>query len=59
MTVFLTQHAGTILVSLLVVLCMILAVWKLIRDKKNGRSVCGNSCNSCPHSGTCHKDSNL
>lgn len=59
MTMFLAQHGGTVLVVLLVILCMILAVRKLVRDKKNGKSVCGDNCNCCPHSGTCHRDSTL
>lgn len=59
MTEVLIQHAGTIIVSLLVAAGIVLAVRKLIRDKKKGKSLCGDNCSGCPHSGTCHKDTTL
>lgn len=59
MTAFFAQHGGTILVSLLVAAGVVLAIRKLVRDKRNGKSICGDNCSSCPHSGTCHKDTTL
>lgn len=56
---FILENLGTILICLLIVFGIILAVRKLIQDKKNGKSRCGDNCNCCPHSGTCHKDTTL
>lgn len=53
------QHAGTALICLLIITGIVLAVRKLIREHKNGRSLCGDNCSGCPHSGTCHKDTTL
>lgn len=56
---FLTQNGGTILVGLLILVGVVLAVKKIIQDKKNGKSGCGGNCGGCPHSGICHKDTTL
>lgn len=51
-----TEHAGTIIVCLLIAIAVFFAVRKLIRDKRKGRFLCGDSCGTCPYAGTCHKD---
>lgn len=56
---FITEHAGTIIVCILIITGIFFAVRKLIRDKRKDRSLCGDSCGTCPHAGTCHKDTTL
>ena len=50
---------GTIVVSALLVLIVGLIVYKMIKDKKSGKSSCscGGSCSGCGMSGSCHKSS--
>ena len=44
---------GTILVGIALAAILTAIVWKLIRDKKRGKSViCGGDCGSC--GGACH-----
>ena len=39
---------GTIVVGLLVIILLILAVRKIVIDKRNGKSCsCGGNCNNC------------
>ena len=35
-----------------------LAVIKIVKDRRAGRSSCGCGCSSCPMSGSCHKENN-
>ncbi len=49
---------GTILVALVVALIAISIAFKLIRDKKKGKSACscGMDCGQCPSHNMCHKN---
>lgn len=38
---------GTFVVGAIVVLCVILAVRSMVRDKKSGRPHCGGDCSKC------------
>ena len=49
------NHAGTIIVMLILIGIISAAVVTLIRDKKQGRSTCGSNCGCCPMAGSCHK----
>ena len=51
------DNAGTILVSLLLILLVLGILTVLHRDRKQGKSTCGGSCGSCPMGGACHKKS--
>ncbi|MBQ6513167.1 MAG: FeoB-associated Cys-rich membrane protein [Clostridia bacterium] len=51
------DHAGTILVSLVLLLLVARIIFVLRRDRKQGKSTCGCNCGSCPMSGSCHKQS--
>lgn len=42
---------GTLIVGLLVLIAVVLAVRKIIRDRKNGVGACGGNCSSCQ---ACH-----
>ncbi len=52
---FLKNNLGTIAV-LIIVLAMVAAlVYKLIKDKRAGKSSCSCGCSDCPMSGKCHE----
>ena len=51
----LTENAGTILVSLALIVLVALIVRRLRLDRKEGKSSCGGSCGCCPMSGSCHR----
>ncbi|MBQ8171861.1 MAG: FeoB-associated Cys-rich membrane protein [Oscillospiraceae bacterium] len=51
---FIVNNIGTIVVGLLVLAVLALAAWKMISDKKQGRSSCGGGCSGCPNAGLCH-----
>ncbi len=47
--------AATIIISAVLVLIVAGIVFKLVRDKRKGKSSCGCNCGCCPASGSCHK----
>ena len=49
------ENAGTIAVSLLLAGLVGLIIFRLRKDRKQGKSSCGCQCGSCPMSGCCHK----
>ena len=51
---WISENLGTIVISLVLSLAVILVVIKLIRDKRTGRSSCSCGCSSCAMAGTCH-----
>lgn len=53
MTEFLVQNASTLLVGGAVLLLILLAARKLIRDKKRGKAGCGSCCSGCALAGSC------
>ena len=50
-----SENAGTIAVSLLLIGLITLIIIRLRRDKKQGKSSCGGNCGCCPMAGSCHK----
>lgn len=44
---WLAENIGTIAVSAIIVLVVVLIIRQLIRDKKAGRHSCGGSCGGC------------
>lgn len=52
---WLTENAGTILVSLLLLAIVAGIIHHLIRAKRKGKSACGNNCACCPMCDACHK----
>ena len=50
------QNLANIVICLVLILAVTLAVVKLVRDKKAGRSSCGCGCSCCPMEETCHTD---
>ena len=49
------MNVGTLVVLLAVAAVVALIVFRLIRDKKQGKSSCGCNCADCPMHGGCHK----
>lgn len=45
---------STLVVGLIVAGIVFLAVRSIVRDKKNGKSLCGGNCRGCSCSGMCH-----
>ena len=51
----LIDNAGTIVVSLAVIAIVGLAIAKLYRDRKRGKSPCGCNCGCCSADRACQK----
>ena len=51
---WLIANIGTITVGLVVLVVVALVIVLMVKDKKQGKSSCGNSCASCPMAGKCH-----
>ena len=54
---WITGNAGTLAVGLLLLAITAAILRRLLKDRKEGRSACGNSCASCPMHGACHQRS--
>lgn len=54
MLLWLQQNIGTILVCIVLLVVVGLIVNKIVRDKKQGCSSCGNNCSHCAMHGQCH-----
>ena len=50
---------GTLIAGIIVVAAVALAVFAIVRDRKNGKSSCGSNCGHCPMSGSCHNKASL
>ena len=46
---------GTAIVVTVLVVIVGLIIFRMIKDKKAGKSSCGCGCASCPMSGKCHQ----
>lgn len=52
---FLAANLGTIIVSAVLLLIIVLIVRNLFGKKKKGQSSCGCGCSDCPSASVCHK----
>lgn len=52
---WLIDNLATIIVSALLVLAMSAVVYKMIKDRKNGKGGCGCGCEGCAMADKCHK----
>ena len=50
------ENGGTLIVCALLLALVGGIVFKMIRDRKKGKSACGCDCGCCPMSSACHKD---
>ena len=55
MSVWLSQNIGTIIVGAVVVAIVGLIVWRMVANKRAGKSSCGCGCESCAMKDKCHK----
>ena len=55
---FLQNNIGTIIVGGVLLAVIVFAAWRMIADKKQGKSSCGCGCGSCPNSSLCHAKRN-
>lgn len=54
MVKFLLENIGTIIVGLVILAIVVLIIYKMIKDRKKGKSSCGCGCSNCPSSSMCH-----
>ena len=54
MLAWITENIGTILISAVLLLVVVLIIRKLVKDKKKGKSSCGCNCAHCAMAGSCH-----
>ena len=47
MLTWIAENGGTIIVCVILAVIAAAIVWKLIRDKKAGKSSCGGNCSHC------------
>ena len=52
MLAWITENIGTILISAVLLLVVVLIIRKLVKDKKKGKSSCGCNCARCAMSGS-------
>ena len=52
---FLENNWGTLVVAAVLILVVLLVVRVMIRDRKAGKTACGNNCAGCALAGKCHK----
>ena len=55
MTGWITQNAGTIVITLMLALAVFLIIRGMVRDRRAGKGSCGNACSHCPMSAACRK----
>ena len=55
MLAWLAENAATIIISILLLIVVVAIIVKLVKDKKKGKSTCGNNCAHCAMAGSCHK----
>ena len=55
MITWITQNIGTILVILVLTVVVAVIIIKMIKDKRQGKSSCGNNCAHCAMAGSCHQ----
>ena len=51
---FLSANIGTIVVVLILAAVVGLVIFKMIKNKKEGKSSCGCGCSDCAMKGECH-----
>lgn len=51
---FLAENISTIIVAIAVLAIIGFIVYKMIKDKKQGKSSCGCGCKDCANASMCH-----
>ena len=55
---YIFDNAGTIAVSLILLVLVVLAIRKIASDRRAGKHSCGGNCGGCPMSGQCERKQN-
>lgn len=55
MFAWIAENIGTIIICLVLILIVALIIVKLIKDKKKGKTTCGNNCAHCAMAGSCYQ----
>ncbi|MBQ6425580.1 MAG: FeoB-associated Cys-rich membrane protein [Clostridia bacterium] len=55
---WLANNLGTIIVALILIAVISLAVARLVKNRRSGKSSCGCNCAHCAMAESCHKQSN-
>lgn len=50
---FLQENGGTMVVGFLLLAVVACVVWRLARNRKQGKTSCGCDCGNCPSCGLC------
>ncbi len=53
------MNLSTFLILIVLIAVVVLIIFKLILDKKKGKTNCGSNCSNCALSQTCHKKEEL
>ncbi len=56
MFAFFSKNLSTIIVLLVLVAILFLVVFKMIKDKRNGKKSCSCGCGGCPLKDKCHSN---
>ncbi|MGN0623603.1 MAG: FeoB-associated Cys-rich membrane protein [Oscillospiraceae bacterium] len=51
-------YIGTVAVALILVVIVGAVIYKMVSDKRKGKSSCGCNCGCCPNSSLCHRQQN-
>ncbi len=51
---FIQNNIGTLAVGAVLLAIIAAAAWRVISDKRKGRSSCSCGCSGCPNAGLCH-----
>ena len=54
MLLWLKANLATVLIALILVAILAAVIFKMIKDKKEGRSSCGCGCSACAMRDSCH-----
>lgn len=52
------SNLGTIIISFILIALVSGILTAMYKDKKKGKSLCGDNCGGCPMSGSCHNSKN-
>lgn len=55
MVSWIISNMGNIIVSILVVAVVAFVIFKMVSDRRKGKSSCGCGCSDCAMNGQCHK----
>ena len=51
---WLSQYWGSLLIGAIVIGIVAVIVWRIVRNRRAGKTVCGGDCANCPGCCACH-----